>query len=90
MKINKFHRKICNKALSVARKKRSDYATKKDPFRNFRAFGKLGVVIRMHDKLVRLENFCKKGKLENESVEDAVIDIINYSVIYLAMAGEEM
>jgi hypothetical protein len=41
----------------------------------------------MVDKIQRIKSFIKKGKLEvkNEGVEDAVMDVIGYSLILIGM-----
>jgi hypothetical protein len=43
----------------------------------------MGVLIRMTDKMSRISTFLNRGQLslENESVYDAIVDMINYSVI---------
>ena len=42
--------------------------------------------MRLTDKLSRLSTFASAGKLtvDNESYEDAIIDIINYCVLFSA------
>lgn len=62
--------------LTVTRKQR-DYGAE-----NIAKFGLNGLVIRIHDKVARLENLIKKGTdPSNESVQDTLLDIIGYSVI---------
>lgn len=69
----------------IAIKKGNDYARGDDPFANFRTSEAIGVkpikgiLIRMMDKIQRLNNYDVVGKLDNESAEDAVMDIINYA-----------
>ena len=91
------HSKLCKKALKLMEKKNHDYATgmfdtgeKIDPFVNFRMATLLrictpeqGILLRMSDKLSRLSTFCKSGimNVESESVEDTLIDIINYAIL---------
>src|SRR5688572_2671660 len=48
------HEALCNKALDVMKKKNQDYASAGDPFRNFRMFEALGILVRLSDKLARL------------------------------------
>ena len=80
-----------SKALNLLKKKSSDYAHGDDPFRNFRRHGRMGVYIRLEDKLARLESFEKKGAFEvdGETFEDTIIDIINYAAIAYALFTEE-
>lgn len=81
-----FRAALCQSARDLLSKKAHDYATAHDPFMNFRKHGALGIVVRMTDKLQRMENFILKGTLEvpDESILDTCIDLINYSVIYCA------
>lgn len=75
-------------------KKQRDYGTDNDPFANVRAsqdFGIeawLGTVIRMNDKMRRLQTFAKTGTLANEGVEDALIDLLVYAGIALVLFRE--
>jgi hypothetical protein len=62
--------------LTVTRKQR-DYGSD-----NIAKFGLNGLVIRIHDKVARLENLIKKGSgPSNESLQDTLLDIIGYSII---------
>jgi hypothetical protein len=86
----KLHETICQEAKELMRKKNADYACSTDPFMNFRraeflgfSTAEMGVLIRMTDKMSRISTFLNRGELslENESVYDAIVDMINYSVI---------
>lgn len=86
----KLHQDMCAEALELMKKKNNDYASGSDPFMNFRraeylgfATAELGVLIRMTDKMSRISTFLKNGdlSLSNESVYDAIIDMVNYSVL---------
>jgi hypothetical protein len=46
-----------------------------------------GALIRMQDKMSRLENFAKKEALQvkDESVEDTLLDLANYSILCLIL-----
>jgi hypothetical protein len=50
---------------------------------NISRFGRIGLLIRTHDKIARLENLLngENGKPNNESIEDTIMDIIGYSAI---------
>lgn len=52
---------------------------------NIARFGRTGLMIRMHDKIARLENLQQKTGLRpaNESVADNLLDVIGYSAIGL-------
>lgn len=81
-----FHGDLCNKALALMKKKNADYGGEVDPFYNFQTHGVLGFLVRMHDKLCRLESFRRNGSLQvqDESVEDTLVDLINYAVLLAA------
>lgn len=49
---------------------------------NIRRFGLQGLLVRIHDKVARLENLTSSGGTpNNESIEDTLLDIIGYSAI---------
>ena len=49
---------------------------------NISRFGRTGILIRLHDKVARLENLHRHGATpENESVVDNFIDLIGYASI---------
>lgn len=92
------HQNICNEALELMKKKNNDYASGSDPFMNFRraeylgfSTAELGVLIRMTDKMSRISTFLNKGELslQNESVYDAIVDMINYSVILAGLLKDK-
>jgi hypothetical protein len=66
----------------VCRKQR-DYG-----HQNISRFGRQGLMVRLHDKVARLENLLSSGRRpNNESIEDNIVDLIGYSCI--AMMWEE-
>jgi len=81
------HQELTNKALEVMKAKNHDYASKGDPYRNFRTFGLLGVLVRLSDKLARLRSFTENGvtKVADETIQDTLVDVINYAVIFEGM-----
>ena len=49
---------------------------------NIARFGHVGLFVRMHDKVARLENLLDTGKApENESIHDNLMDVVGYSAI---------
>lgn len=83
---------MCDEALNLMRRKNADYAGSggENPFANFtrsEAMGlcstEVGFLVRMTDKMSRLSSYVESGKLlvEDESVTDTLIDLINYSVL---------
>jgi hypothetical protein len=76
-------------------KKSLDYGRAHDPFANVRAsedFGVppwIGALIRLNDKVKRLQAFAIKGSLANESVDDSLRDIAVYAAIALVLYEQE-
>ena len=77
--------------LNLVVSKTKDYATMDDPYRNFRMSENVGVsvekgiLVRMCDKMSRIGNLIEKdsSSVTNESVEDTLIDLMNYANILL-------
>ncbi len=73
-----------------------DYSGSDDPMSNFRMCEAMGlpawkgIVVRLGDKLSRIQNFCKKESLQvkDESVEDTLIDMANYALLCIIMYRE--
>ena len=89
----KHHSKICSEALDIMKKKNHDYAGRggDSPFANFTRSEDMGIcsteqgfLVRVVDKVSRLSTFCSAGelKVDNESYEDAILDIINCMVLF--------
>lgn len=58
-------------------KKQRDYG-----HNNISKYGRQGLIIRVHDKIARLENLSsKQTTAENEPIEDTLLDIAGYSAI---------
>jgi len=87
------HKEICGEALKLMEKKNHDYAGEggDTPFANFTRSEAMGIcsteqgfLVRVCDKLSRLSTFTSAGtlKVDNESYHDAVVDIINYMVLF--------
>ena len=89
----KHHKNVCVVALGIVEMKNHDYAGKRgdSPFANFTRSEDMGIctteqgfLVRLCDKLSRLSTFASAGelKVENESYHDAIVDIINYCVLF--------
>ena len=89
----KHHDALCKSAKELMKSKNHDYAGKsgEQPFANFERCEAMGVcsteqgfLVRVIDKVSRLSTFVESGKLkvENESYNDAIVDIINYMVLF--------
>lgn len=85
------HNALTQKAYDTMVLKNNNYATSDDPFRNFRMFGLIGILVRMSDKLCRLQVFEENGfdNIGDESIEDTLMDLINYCVLFGALRNEE-
>lgn len=76
-------------------RKQADYGRGGDPFANVRASSDFGVpawvgaMIRLNDKVKRLQSLSRKGKLYNESAVDSFKDIAVYAVIALVLYEQE-
>lgn len=83
-RLHRHHSDMCGEAFHLMLRKNHDYASDADPYRNFRQFGRYGILVRLGDKFSRLRSFEEQGKLkvEDESVKDTLLDIINYAVLY--------
>lgn len=93
----KFHR-ILRDLGHLHDRKQADYGSDSDPFANVRSANEwglpewVGAMVRATDKVRRLQSFARKGQLENESAEDAFLDLAVYAVIALVLyqdAGAE-
>ena len=94
------HCDLSYRALEIMKAKNNDYAGSKgdDPFANFRRVADMGVcsveqgfLVRIVDKVYRLSTFAQDGRLavENESYEDAILDIMNYCVLMSAYVSDK-
>ena len=68
---------LCAYILATLCRKQNDYGHE-----NISRFGRLGLLVRVHDKIARLNNLLARGGApENESIEDTYVDIVGYSAI---------
>lgn len=90
-----YHKAMCQQAWDLMEKKNQDYAgaNGRSPFANFERVEAMGVtsvekgfLVRMTDKMSRLSSFMESGefKVKDESFEDTLVDLINYSVLLSA------
>lgn len=96
-----FHDDICMKAHELMCIKNHDYAGDdgKAPFSNFtlgEAAGigttEQGIMFRLSDKFKRMAAFADpkhRAQVKDETVEDTGLDLINYTVIFLAYLKEK-
>lgn len=90
------HQKLCDEARAIMTKKNHDYSGEAgdDPFANFRRCEAMGIctplqgaLVRLTDKFSRLSTYAQAGKLlvEDETVDDTILDLINYAVLCQGM-----
>ena len=77
--------KIQREALELFEKKNKDYG---DAFANY---GTIGVLVRMSDKISRLQSITKNGiaLVNTESLRDTLIDLHNYSAMAIMLLDED-
>ena len=74
--ISLFNQKPVELATHICRKQ-ADYGHD-----NISRFGRVGLLVRVHDKIARLENLLSRGvEPQNESLVDNYIDVIGYAAI---------
>ena len=77
--------KVQNEALELFKKKNADYG---DAFSNY---GPIGVIVRMGDKIARLQNISSNHiqMVNDEQIRDTLIDLHNYSAMAIMLIDEE-
>lgn len=76
-------------------KKQADYGRGDDPFANVRASeewgipGWVGAMVRLNDKVRRLQSLASKGALANEAADDSLRDIAVYAMIALVLYEQQ-
>ena len=77
--------KIQEEGLNLFKKKNQDYGDA------FASYGAIGVLVRMGDKIARLQSITNKGisLVNSESLRDTLIDLHNYSAMAVMLLDEE-
>lgn len=72
---------ILKKMSEVHQRKNADYGN--NFHKRYEKYGFLTALLRLTDKMERLENIYEKGEIQvkDESVEDTLLDLANYSVM---------
>lgn len=92
------HATLASDSRLLLGKKNADYANGDDPFLNFRASQNYnvhpakGILIRMSDKMSRINSYIERGNFEvrDEGLRDTAIDIINYTVLLVGLLEENI
>jgi hypothetical protein len=92
-RINKRFRQLLADMQKMTDRKNHDYAGPDDPLANLRKHGEYGVVVRMGDKVMRLEQFFQPGskrklKVKDEKITDTCIDLAVYALLCLILSEE--
>jgi len=89
-----FYNELIECGLLHAQKQR-DYGKPTDPFANVRSSeewgipGWVGAMVRLNDKVKRLQTLARTGGLANESAIDSFRDITVYALIALVLYQQE-
>lgn len=78
------HKKICNELNETYKKKNADYGDSVGELYN--KLGDITILTRISDKYNRLMNLLdpkKEGEVNYESVDDTILDMANYCIIWL-------
>ena len=73
-------------ALEMFKKKNKDYGDA------FATYGPVGVLVRLGDKLARLQNITRDGiaiDVEDENIRDTLLDLHNYSSMAIMLLDED-
>ena len=78
-------RLVQDEGLELFKRKNQDYG---DAFANY---GVLGVLVRMGDKIARLQSISKKSVslVNSESLRDTLMDLHNYSAMAIMLLDED-
>lgn len=72
---------ISEKIATLITWKQRDYGSD-----NILRFGRFGLLVRVHDKIARLENLAARGvEPNNESVADNYLDVIGYCTVAMML-----
>ena len=90
------HKDTCEQARKIMAAKNHDYTAGGSPFANFEGSlylgidPVLGILLRVQDKMKRIETFVRQGTLavKSESVDDAISDIVNYMILAKGIISE--
>lgn len=87
MNILEKHLELCNRIHETCVRKNKDYGDSASKL--YKEFGLISYVVRMNDKMNRINNLIKKDNLvKDEKIEDTLLDLANYCL--LARADMEL
>lgn len=75
-------RDVCNEMIETNIRKNADYGGAYSDL--FKEFGDMAAIVPLQTKLNRIKNIVSKGgEVNNESLQDSVLDLGCYAVMYL-------
>lgn len=79
-------RQIQNEGLTLFKKKNQDYGDA------FATYGPIGVLVRMGDKISRLQSITRNGinLVDDESLRDTLLDLHNYSAMAIMLLDDKL
>lgn len=86
---------VVKEVLEMHRRKGADYGTDEDFFANVSASANwginpwIGAMMRVSDKVARLQSAAKGSTLKNEGIEDSLLDIATYAIIAVCLFRRE-
>lgn len=77
-------KRVQNEALELFTRKNRDYGDA------FATYGTVGVLVRMGDKIMRLQNITNKGitLVDDEKLRDTLVDLHNYAAMAVMLLDE--
>ena len=80
------YEKVQKEAIELFKKKNADYGDA------FATFGPVGVIVRMGDKINRLNSVTRSGitMINTESVRDTLVDLHNYAAMAVMLLDEDV
>ena len=78
--------KIQNEGLNLFIKKNHDYGD------SYKEYGLVGVLVRLGDKIKRMQTITNKGinLVNDETLRDTLIDLHNYSILAIMLCDENI
>ena len=77
-------REITQEMVDLYEKKNNNYGDSfAEIFEDFEEFGPIVGIFPLCTKISRVKNLVKGGKNDFESLEDSLIDLANYTIMYL-------
>ena len=86
---------LCDALKEMHRRKSADYGSAVDPLANIRNGAEFvgiepwrAAMVRLSDKVTRLQTYCRTGSLTFENFEDTCFDLASYALLTMLMHQE--